>query len=156
MTQGYLSIVLHAHLPYVRHPEHARFLEEDWFFEAMTETYIPLLHAFENLSRDDVDFRLTLSMSPPLLTMMRDTLLLERYASRLDQLVELGDKEVARTRWDAAFGPIAWMYRNRLSGIRDTFRRYEGDLVRAFRAFQDAGKLEIMTSNATHMFLPLA
>ncbi|HXX93253.1 MAG TPA: DUF1957 domain-containing protein, partial [Planctomycetota bacterium] len=73
MTQGYLAIVLHAHLPYVRHPEHARFLEEDWFFEAMTETYIPLLHSFENLSRDDVDFRLTLSMSPPLLLMMRDT-----------------------------------------------------------------------------------
>jgi hypothetical protein len=39
MTQGYLTLVLHAHLPYVRHPEHARFLEEDWFFEAMTETY---------------------------------------------------------------------------------------------------------------------
>jgi 1,4-alpha-glucan branching enzyme len=40
---GYLNFVLHAHLPYVRHPEHARFLEEDWFFEAITETYIPLL-----------------------------------------------------------------------------------------------------------------
>ena len=44
MTQGYLALVLHAHLPYVRHPEHAQFLEEDWFFEAMTETYIPLVH----------------------------------------------------------------------------------------------------------------
>jgi 1,4-alpha-glucan branching enzyme len=156
MTQGYLTLVLHAHLPYVRHPEHARFLEEDWFFEAMTETYIPLLHVFENLSRDDVDFRLTLSLSPPLLTMMRDPLLLERYAALLDKLVELGDKEVDRTRWDAAFGPIAYMYRNRLDGIRATFRRYEGDLVRAFRNFQDAGKLEIITANATHMFFPLA
>jgi len=37
MAQGYLALVLHAHLPFVRHPEHERFLEEDWFFEAMTE-----------------------------------------------------------------------------------------------------------------------
>ncbi len=156
MTHGYLSIVLHAHLPYVRHPEHARFLEEEWFFEAMTETYIPLLHAFENLVRDDVDFRLTLSISPPLLAMMRDPLLLERYAAALDRLVDLGDREVARTRPDAAFGPIAHMYRGRFGWIRDTFRRHEGDLVRAFRGLQDAGKLEIITANATHMFMPLA
>jgi len=156
VTQGHLAIVLHAHLPYVRHPEHARFLEEDWFYEAMTETYVPLLQVFESLSRDDVDFRLTLSLSPPLLSMMRDPLLLRRYAERLDRMVELGDREVARTRPDPAFGPVAWMYRNRLGGIRDAFRRHEGDLVRAFRGFQDAGKLEIITANATHMFLPLA
>jgi 1,4-alpha-glucan branching enzyme len=156
VTQGYLAIVLHAHLPYVRHPEHPHHLEEDWFFEAMTETYVPLLHAFEALSRDDVDFRLTLSISPPLLGMMRDPLLLGRYAARLDKLVELGDREVERTRPDAAYGPIAWMYRGRIAGIRDTFRRHEGDLVRAFRNFQDAGKLEIITANATHMFFPLA
>jgi 1,4-alpha-glucan branching enzyme len=156
MTKGYLAIVLHAHLPYVRHPEHAKFLEEDWFFEAMTETYVPLLHAFENLSRDGIDFRLTLSMGPPLLTMMRDTLLLSRYAAKLDLLVELGDKEIERTRGNDAFHPIARMYRDRFSGVRDTFRRYEGNLVQAFRNFQDAGKLEIITCNATHMFLPLA
>ena len=43
MSQGYLAIVLHAHLPFVRHPEHDRFLEENWLFEAITETYIPLI-----------------------------------------------------------------------------------------------------------------
>ena len=47
---GYLSFVLHAHLPYVRHPEHKEFLEEDWLYEAITETYIPLLEMFENLT----------------------------------------------------------------------------------------------------------
>ena len=38
---GYLALVLHAHLPYVRHPEHPQFLEEDWLYEAITETYLP-------------------------------------------------------------------------------------------------------------------
>ena len=89
--------------------------------------------------------------------MMRDPLLLERYAARLDKLVELGDREVDRTRRDRRLRP----YRLDVSStgspeIRDTFRRHEGNLVHAFRTFQDAGQLEIITSNATHMFFPLA
>ena len=47
MTRGVLSIVLHAHLPYVRHPEYPEFLEEDWLYEAITETYLPLLEVFD-------------------------------------------------------------------------------------------------------------
>ena len=41
--RGYLSLVLHAHLPFVRHPEHEKFLEENWLYEAITESYLPLL-----------------------------------------------------------------------------------------------------------------
>ena len=52
MPKGYLSMVLHAHLPYVRHPEYNDFLEEDWLYEAITETYIPLLDMFERLTND--------------------------------------------------------------------------------------------------------
>ena len=48
--QGYLSLVLHAHLPFVRHPEHEKFLEENWLFEAITETYVPLLQILEWLA----------------------------------------------------------------------------------------------------------
>ena len=40
---GLLALVLHAHLPWVRHPEYAMFLEETWLFEAITEAYLPLL-----------------------------------------------------------------------------------------------------------------
>ena len=50
MPQGYWCPVLHAHLPYVRHPEYPEFLEEDWFFEALTETYVPLVRMMD-LSR---------------------------------------------------------------------------------------------------------
>jgi 1,4-alpha-glucan branching enzyme len=63
MVKGYLCMVLHGHLPYVRHPEHANFLEEDWLFEAITETYIPLIQMFERLSVDKIDFRLTMSIT---------------------------------------------------------------------------------------------
>ena len=40
---GYVALHLHAHLPFVRHPEYDEFLEEDWLYEAISETYLPLL-----------------------------------------------------------------------------------------------------------------
>jgi 1,4-alpha-glucan branching enzyme len=64
----------------VRHPEHEDFLEEDWLFEAITETYIPLLWIMEDLVEDEMDFRLTISLTPPLISMLNDDLLRRRYA----------------------------------------------------------------------------
>jgi 1,4-alpha-glucan branching enzyme len=156
VPRGYIALVLHAHLPFVRHPEASSFMEEEWFFEAITETYAPLLLAFERLGQDGVDFRLTMSFSPSLLSMMTDDLLKERYARKIDALIELAEKEVDRTwRDDRACHELAKMYRQRFYEIRDCWRRYDGDLVRGFRALQDAGRLEIITCTATHPFFPL-
>src|SRR5688572_29681967 len=48
---GYLALVLHAHLPFVRHPENRHHLEELWLFEAITDTYFPLLDLMEGWVR---------------------------------------------------------------------------------------------------------
>lgn len=152
---GYLSILLHAHLPFVRHPEHEKFLEESWLFEAITETYLPLIHVFETWRRDQLPARVTLSLSPTLCAMLLDPLLCTRYARHLDGLVELADKEIRRTHWDRAFREQAWQYHERFCRAREIWRRYEGNLVAAFRQFQDEGRLEIITTAATHGFLPL-
>lgn len=154
---GYMALVLHAHLPFVRHPEHARFLEEDWFYEAITETYLPLLDTFDRLMRDGVDFRLTMSLTPPLISMLDDPLLQERYVAHLDRLIELTELEIERTRLeDAAFQELAWWYHEHLERTRWLFvSRYQQDLVGAFARVQNRGKLEIITCGATHGFLPL-
>ena len=89
MPLGYLALVLHAHLPFVRHPEYDDFLEEDWLYEAITETYIPLLEVFEGLERDGVDWRLTMSVTPTLAAMLSDPLLQYRYLRHLDNLIAL-------------------------------------------------------------------
>ena len=91
---GYWCPVLHAHLPYVRHPEYPDFLEEDWLFEAVVETYVPLIRVLDGLLADGVEYRLTMTLSPPLLSMLRDPLLVERCNRYLDRLVTLAEKEV--------------------------------------------------------------
>ncbi|MCX5713589.1 MAG: DUF1957 domain-containing protein [Candidatus Omnitrophica bacterium] len=155
MNKGYLSIVLHGHLPYVRHPEYEDFLEEDWLYEAITETYIPLIHAMERLLNDKVDFRLTMTLSPTLLSMLADTLLQERYLKHINRLIELAHKEVERTRWQPEFNHLSSMYLARFYEARNTFEKYNRNLINAFKSFQDAGKLEIITCCATHGYLPL-
>jgi len=153
---GYLMLVLHAHLPYVRHPEHPDFLEEDWFYEAITETYIPLIEMCERLTDEGVHFRFTISLTPTLLSMFADPLLQERYLNHIEQLIELAEKEVERTRWQPEFQDTALMYRDRFRRSRWVFAdRYHRNLITAFRKFQDLGKIEIITCAATHGFMPL-
>ena len=155
MHKGYLAIVLHAHLPYIRHPEYDHFLEENWLYEAITETYIPLLDVFERLINDDIDFRITLSISPTLIEMFNDDLLRRRYKRHIENLIELSEKEASRTRGDINFEPVVRMYNERFLKIKYLYEDvYKTDLLSAFKALQDTGKVEIITSAATHAFLP--
>jgi 1,4-alpha-glucan branching enzyme len=156
MPLGYLCLVLHAHLPYVRHPEYDDFLEEDWLYEAITETYIPLLDVFDGLERDGVDWRLTMSVTPTLASMLSDPLLQDRYLRHLGNLINLARKEIERTRWQPEFHHLALMYHARFSRCRDVFvNQYGRNLLTGFRRFFEAGKLELVTCGATHGFLPL-
>ncbi len=156
MEKGYLCIVLHGHLPYVRHPEHEDFLEEDWLYEAITETYIPILTVFEQLINDNVDFRLTVGLSPPLIAMLLDPLLQDRYIRHIEKLIELATREVERTRWQPEFNKLALMYLEKFNFARYFFvDKHKKNLVQAFKNIQDAGKLEIIACGGTHGFLPL-
>ena len=155
MAIGYLSLVLHAHLPFVRHPEHRYFLEENWLYEAITATYLPLLEVWQGLARDGVPFRVTMSMSPPLVTMLRDDTLKLRYAAYLDRLQDLGRDEKRRTAADNTFHPLACWYAERFARLKSLYDSIEGDIVGAYRKLQDAGYLEIITVGATHGYLPV-
>src|SRR5882724_6212559 len=153
--QGHLSLILHAHLPFVRHPEHEKFLEETWLFEAITETYVPLLQMMERWQRDGMETRLTLTLTPTLCAMLLDPLLQGRYVRHLDGLIDLAEKELHRTHWDKALNQLAQLYHRRFLEIRNTYFACRKNLVAAFAAFQDAGRLEIITCAATHALLPL-
>ena len=152
---GYLALILHAHLPFVRHPEHERFLEENWLFEAITETYLPLLQLLERWQRDGLNPRLTLTLTPTLCSMLLDPLLQARYERHLNELIELAAKEIHRTQWEKPFHELALFYHSRFIAARDAYAACGRDLVGSFRQFQELGLLEIITSSATHALLPL-
>ncbi len=155
MAQGYFALVLHAHLPFVRHPEDPTVMEAQWLHEAITGTYLPLVQLFEGLLHDGIPCRATISLSAPLITMLSDDLLKERYAEHMDALIGLAAKELERTRPEPQYHRLAEMYSNRFQSLRHTWRCHDGNLVAAFRELQDRGALEVITSTATHPFFPL-
>ncbi len=152
---GYLSLVLHAHLPFVRHPEHEKFLEESWLFEALTESYLPLLGLLEKWQGEGILAPLTLTLTPTLCAMLRDPLLQGRYCRYLDDRIELAEKEVHRNHFQRPLHELASFYQARFQGLRDSYVACGCDLVRAFSQFRQTGQLEIITSAATHALLPL-
>jgi 1,4-alpha-glucan branching enzyme len=153
---GYVALILHAHLPFVRHPEHEHFLEEDWFFEAITETYIPLLRMMQHLVNDRVPFKLTMSLTPTLCAMLQDELLSARYVRHLDLLIDLAARERKRNRNEPKLHDLADFYFKMFRETRRLFvEEWNHDLLQAFRQLRQTGALEIIASAATHGVLPL-
>jgi len=127
MAHGYLAIVLHAHLPFVRHPEHERHLEERWFYEALIECYLPLVDMLDRLAQDGVPVALTMSLTPPLAAMMRDDLLCKRFEGHLARMEALSEKEMVRLYGDSELAPLATFYREEMARVRAVWERQDGD-----------------------------
>ena len=153
---GHLALILHAHLPFVRHPEHEHFLEEEWLFEAISETYIPLLRMMQRLVNDAVPFKLTISITPTLCSMLQDQLLRERYVRHLDSLIDLAGREQKRNRKHPQLRQLADFYFQFFSENRRLFvDEWQCDLLSEFRKLREIGVLEIIGSAATHGLLPI-
>jgi 1,4-alpha-glucan branching enzyme len=148
-------IVLHGHLPWVHHPAHDDFLEEDWIFEAVRETYLPLLAMLERLRREEVPVRLAVGLTPPLLEMLRAPALRTKIERHLGRFLHLAESEVRRLVADPAMRALARHYVEAASSALSLWHETGGDLVRAFRRHQDEGRIEILASSATHAVLPL-
>src|SRR5690349_6147475 len=118
---GHFALILHAHLPFVRHPVHEHFLEEEWFFEAITETYVPLLRMMQRLTDDGVPFKLTMSVTPTLCAMFQDSLLRDRYVQHVELLIDLAARERKRNRKDPQLRELADFYFGFFSETRRLF-----------------------------------
>ncbi len=156
MPRGSLALILHAHLPFVRHPEHVEFLEEDWLFEAITESYIPLLLMMQRLVSEGVPFKLTMSFTPTLCAMLQDPLLQTRYVRYLERTIDLSRREIDRHRNHQQLHALAHFYCEIFMECRRRFvEEWKCDLLAVFRELRDTGSLELIASAATHGLLPL-
>ena len=149
-----LCLVLHAHLPFVRHPEHPRFLEEDWLFEAIFEVYLPLLDLLGRLGADRVPTPVTISISPTLAAMLDDPLLRRRFLLWLDGRERFLRAEKERTRLVPPLQRLVDRYLGETAAARQVYcGRHRSDLLSSFARIGNG--VELTTTNATHGLLPL-
>ena len=150
-----INLILHAHLPYVRHLEYPRFLEEDWLFESLNESYIPLLSLMDRLDEEGIDFKVTFCFSPTLLTMLTDEALNERFASYMKLHMELGRKEEQRLKGEKDTLRLASMYLKKLEMNWKFYEDNGNSIIPVLKRLNKNGRIELMTTAATHAYLPL-
>jgi len=130
-------------------------VEESSFFEAVSETYLPLLGIFDRLEEDHVPFRLGVALSPVLGQMLSDNLLMKKYLAFLDRQIDFGKSEIKRLRNNHALQTLAKRYLNDTVDRHAAFiTRYDGNILKALDYYRKKGKIEILAVPATHVFLP--
>lgn len=150
-----LCLLLHAHLPFVRHPEHPEFLEERWLFEAVRECYLPLIRILRAREDQPSVARMAISLSPTLVAMLEDKLLRARITRYLERVSRFADAEVTRTRGDERFHPLAIFYQSLAGTNLETWNNIQCDVVTGFLQAEKRGQIELLTTAATHAFLPI-
>ena len=155
-SAGFLTFTLNAHLPYVvNHGTWPHGME--WLHEAAAETYLPLLRMLGNLERDRIRFHCNLNLSPILLEQLTHPAFIAEFPHYLT-------RKIVSAREDEAFfiqcgeqhfAEIARFWHRFFTQNLEDFLRFDRNLVQAFRRFNDLGLIDIITTAATHGFLPL-
>jgi len=157
VKKGAFTFVLHSHLPYVR--KAGRWPHgEEMLHEAIAETYVPLLNALFDLKDEGCEPYLTIGLTPILLEQLSDPDVLDHFEVYLLEKLTLVEADVSRHKknGDGHLLYLAQFYLDWYRNILESFaERYGRDLVAAVRQLQDEGNLDVVTSAATHGYLPL-
>jgi 1,4-alpha-glucan branching enzyme len=156
MRKTYFSLVLHSHIPYVL--DHGSWPHGmDWLYEAAAETYLPLLDVFERLAAEGIPPRVTIGFTPVLMAQLKDPDFVRGFSDYLDMKLGIAAEDRAVfARTGNPLLPLTAFWEERYRRVLEDFReRFGGDILGGFRSLQDRGQLEVLTSAATHGYLPL-
>lgn len=149
-----VSFLLHAHLPYGLRVDQTTSLEQAWLCEAVTESYLPLLSMLQRLGGANARPWLTLSLSPTLLELWRHPEFTGRYEQHLAEGMRVIDREINNYKHSAERRQRANDLKRHWLSAADSFAAINGDLVQAFTQLAKRGVIELITTTATHAFLP--
>ena len=149
-------LTLHSHLPWVLH--HGRWPHgSDWICEAALDSYLPLVAMLEALEQEEVPPPLTLGITPILAAQFAHPSFREEldhyFAHRLKAIDEA--PESLRQSGDEELVPLARFWKDHVETLKATWERIGKDLNGEFRRHALAGRIELISSGATHGFLPL-
>src|SRR5262245_18461924 len=109
----------------------------------------------EGWTRDRLPWRLSLTLSPPLIAILRDPLRQSRFREYLARRRELASREITRTLLHPQLNDLARLYHERFGQLQMVYEQIHGDPVAEFARNQMLGNLEILACAATHAFLPV-
>ena len=127
------------------------------FFDAISDSYIPILQMLERLQNEKVACQLGLVISPVLCSMLENPKIQELYVLYLDKRIALGKKELNRCK-DGADSPAYTLIKgivDKYTELKKDFNgKYDKNLIKQFAEFQKKGMIEILATCATDIFMP--
>lgn len=170
MTKS-LTIILNTHMPYVLGNGPIFDEPENWLFEAITETYIPLITALNTWEPENAkDKKIIFSLTPCLLEQLSNCK--SRYLDYLSIMQKIANFEIERTQNSALFDKYETHPKNfdsnQLALINQTANSYLKRINTAISFMQNYDLLkelkraternpshfELWTSSPNHNFLP--
>ena len=153
MTVGAFCLVLHGHLPWVMH--HGRWPHgEDWLYEAAAGTWLPLIEALDAAAAEGLHPGWTLGLTPILLEQLSS----DRFKQGFVRwLAERAGRAATDAREFRAWGDdhligLAKRHEARFNALGDLFERLDRNIPGALSGREG---VELLSSTATHAFLPL-
>ncbi|MBP1911973.1 1,4-alpha-glucan branching protein [Thermococcus stetteri] len=149
--KGYLTFVLHTHIPYVR--KHGKWpFGEEWIFEAISETYLPLLMEFERLRDSGIKFGIVINVTPVLAEQLADEYMKRAFEEYMERKLKAMEEDLKSGKYDEK--AVSYML-NYFRKVYAYWKAINGDIIGKLRELQDQGYVEVITSAATHGYLPL-
>ena len=154
--RGYVTFTLHAHLPWVIH--HGTWPHGmEWLLEAAAETYLPLLRMFRNLERDRLALSANINLSPILLEQLAHPTFQTEFPLYLQRKLQAAheDENLFLQTGEQVFAETARYWQRYYALALEEYEALGRDIIGSFRYFDETGQIELITSAATHGFLPL-
>jgi 1,4-alpha-glucan branching enzyme len=156
MSTGDFCLVLHGHLPWVLH--HGNWPHgEVWLFEAAAETYLPLLSMLESCKQDQIPCPISLGLMPVLLEQLEHQSFKDGFFSWLQQRMQRAEADALefKGRNELHLVWLAKRWQTHFQKLAEQFEAIQRDIPKAFAVHHREKRIELLTSNATHGFMPL-
>lgn len=146
--------MLHLHIPFVLQSDP---MAEEWLYQAAAESYVPLLNIINRLVARGCSPKLTLGVTPPLAEQLHSAHFRESFTDYLRRKMQAAFNDALAFRnTDPELSFLARRWEEYYWSILYAFEKFfDRDIVGALRRLQEDGHIEIITSSATHAFMPL-
>jgi 1,4-alpha-glucan branching enzyme len=153
--KGFFSLVLHTHMPYVR--KNGAFpVGEDWLYQAMSDTYLPLIEMLRRLESEGATPGVGLTVTPILSEQLADPYIKDSFVAYLKTMAERSEQDIEEFVYfkDDARKRLAEEYRESFRRKLAVFAAIDRDIPTALSELEQDGIIETIGSSATHAFLP--
>lgn len=156
MAIGSFVLVLHGHLPYVlRHGVWPH--GEDWLYEAAAETYLPILDMIGHCALHKASPKLVMGLTPVLLEQLAHEHFKDGFEQYLADRIERAreDRKQFESWNNGHLVYLSQRWEEWFTKLGEQFTQINRDIPAAFAKQARDGHIQILTSAATHGYLPL-